>query len=332
MSEMSIPITIVIPVYKRTTYFREALRSALAQTVPVEVLVVDDGTPGRPDGFQKIIAEEGNLAKYIYCEINLGQAGHWNRCLEIAQTPWVSMLHDDDVLMPNGIELLFQAQQAMPGYALYFGLENEIDEKGAIRVSKLPLVTRQCEAISPVQFALHNQFGAAGALLHRDTIKKLSGFDSRAKMTPDWDLWVRICLYSGAVRIREIVASYRSYFDMSRGTSLQEIDGSCLIRIKVQQRRNIARLKKVYPDSEIPVDSLYDTSRMARDLLIYRGKNLTQKGRRIYFLYGRRPFVKLPGISGKWKLYKADLQHGVYFAYSYVRPLWLAIRKFIFNK
>jgi len=319
-------VTIVIPVYKRTTYFREALRSALAQTVPVEVIVVDDGTPGRPDGFQKIITEEGNRAKYIYCETNLGQAGHWNRCLEIAQTPWVSMLHDDDVLMPNAIELLLKAQQQFPNRALYFGLEDIIDENGFVTYSRKSLIKQYYEVIDPRSYAVINYFSAAGALLDRKTVFAVGGFNSNLKMTPDWDLWVRLCLEKGAVNINQITAQYREYFDLARGTSIQRRNGNMIIRSNVQYRRNILRVKRVYPDFTFPFDTELYGSTAAFSLVRTMGCHLTPRGRRIAFAYTRRRFYRKAYQASCWQKLHAACFCWSRWAYSFVRPAWMKFK------
>jgi glycosyltransferase involved in cell wall biosynthesis len=314
-------ITIVMPVYNRTEYFREALESALNQTVPVSILVVNDGCPASSSKFRDIIGPDNDRVKYVECEKNLGQSGHWNRCLGIAGTRWVSMLHDDDVLLPNAIEHLMKAVETIPGKALYFGIDDGIDETGKVRVHRQNEVNHQILEFPTEVYVVHNQFCAAGALIDRELTLSLGGFNPHLKMTLDWDMWVRLCLHSGAVRINEIVARYRSYFDLNRGTTVQEIDAKKIVRVSVQLKRNIARFKAKYPDVALPDWTGRLLDEMAISTLRVLGCRCTWKGRLIYFAYARgsRRFQKnQPDFFSRLK---ADINSFASLAYSYVRPI-----------
>ena len=252
-------------------------------------------------------------------------AGNWNRCLEIATTKWVSMLHDDDVLLSNGIELLLAAERKLPGRALYFGMEDGIDDKGRIYISKANLVTHEVVEYTPKDFAHQENsfFCAAGSMLDRDIALSLRGFDTRLKMTSDLDMWVRLALYSGAVRLSEITARYRDYFDPQRGTTQQELTGEKLVRISVQNRRSQARIRSKCPDVALPPGSGLYLSGMARGILCKIGYRLSGKGRRIYFAYVARRYQG----SGPLGRLRAALSCWFYVAYSFVRPYYLKLRE-----
>lgn len=101
--DSSVEYTIAIPTYKRTEYLKEAINSALNQDCSFlyNVIVVDNN-PERDDDTEKMMESyksTKNLSYYKNAE-NLGMAGNWNRLFQLAQTEWVVMLHDDDVLYP----------------------------------------------------------------------------------------------------------------------------------------------------------------------------------------------------------------------------------------
>ena len=61
---MSIPfptVSVVIPTYNRKDHLREAIRSSLRQTVPVEIIVLDDGST---DGTEQMMREEFPAIRY----------------------------------------------------------------------------------------------------------------------------------------------------------------------------------------------------------------------------------------------------------------------------
>ncbi len=84
-----------------------ALKSAQSQTVSEEnydILVVDNDST--PDSETQRLVEKmrsPNL-RYIKNEQNLGGYGNWNRGFQLAQTEWICLLHDDDLLLPQYVE------------------------------------------------------------------------------------------------------------------------------------------------------------------------------------------------------------------------------------
>lgn len=105
-------ITVLIPTYRRPELLEQALRSAQAQTVSqgeYRILVVDnDPMPDTPT--QRLIERmrSPNL-RYVKNERNLGGYGNWNRGFQLAETEWVCLLHDDDLLLPSCIERVLHA-------------------------------------------------------------------------------------------------------------------------------------------------------------------------------------------------------------------------------
>lgn len=93
-------ISIVIPTYGRAEYLREALDSALNQDCDIdyEVVVVDNDSTRNTDT-EKLLAEyHDERLLYYKNEKNIGMFANWNRCVELAPSEWIAMLHDDDLL------------------------------------------------------------------------------------------------------------------------------------------------------------------------------------------------------------------------------------------
>lgn len=99
-------ITVVIPTYNRTENLKSALKSVWKQDLPVsqyDVLVVDnDPTPDNDTQKYLSTLKKENLYYYKNSE-NLGAYGNMNRCMELARSEWISMVHDDDALFSNAI-------------------------------------------------------------------------------------------------------------------------------------------------------------------------------------------------------------------------------------
>lgn len=99
-------ITIAIPTYKRAILLREAIDSCLQQktNIPFNILIVDND-PQRNCETEELIASyvSKNISYYKNTE-NLGPTGNWNKLFELADTEFVTMLHDDDLLEEDYIE------------------------------------------------------------------------------------------------------------------------------------------------------------------------------------------------------------------------------------
>lgn len=324
----ALSVTIVMPVYKRTTYFREALDSALSQTIPVKIIVVDDASPPGSD-FQNLIGADSDRVEYARCETNLGQAGHWTRCLSLVKTRWVIFLHDDDILLPNCVELLLQAAEHLPDRALYFGLYHIIDEKGAIADSRESWVDGQIFEVPPERYAYINDIGVAGMMIDASKARSLGGFKPGLKMTPDWDMWVRLGLHSGIVRINQITGLYREYFNLSRGTSVQELNGKRLVRIVVQQRRNQGYIREKESTFTLPSHAENYIIAGSMGMLSILGSKLTSMGKRIYIGYALRYRINTQGPMGRIDRALFIMSCWIRIAYSYVRPLRQFLRRSI---
>lgn len=105
-------ISIVIPTYRGGNLLKEAINSAVHQTVPqnlFEVIVVCDNS--EPD-CQAIKTVQEINAQNVVCfqnQKNIGMFGNFNRCFSLARTKWVCMLHDDDLVKEDLIEKALRA-------------------------------------------------------------------------------------------------------------------------------------------------------------------------------------------------------------------------------
>jgi len=100
---MSVPtITALIPTRRRPLLLKQALESVLAQTWPdLEVLVSDNASR---DGTREIVesfAARDPRVRYHEQPEDIGALRNFQYLLDQANTPWVSILADDDVLLPG---------------------------------------------------------------------------------------------------------------------------------------------------------------------------------------------------------------------------------------
>ena len=109
-------ITIAIPVFERTEFFRATLGFALGQSVKCPVIVVDNASSH--DFFE--VESQGQRVSYFRNPTNIGMFPNWNRCFELATTEFVLVLGDDDHLESNYVESFIAALEAHPGIDVFF--------------------------------------------------------------------------------------------------------------------------------------------------------------------------------------------------------------------
>ncbi len=94
--------TVVFPTRNRREVLLTAIAAAYAQTVPVEVLVMDDGST---DGSAEAVQERFPTVRYHQLAAGRGPAFQRNRGIELAGAPFVFPLDDDAVLVsPRTVE------------------------------------------------------------------------------------------------------------------------------------------------------------------------------------------------------------------------------------
>ena len=110
---MTAAVSIVIPTYNRAHLVTHAIDSALAQTLPVEVVVCDHGST---DDTPAIAAGYGNRIRYIRREQDQGPIVCWRDGVENASGSVVHINYDDDWIERTFIEKALPLLQADVGF------------------------------------------------------------------------------------------------------------------------------------------------------------------------------------------------------------------------
>lgn len=121
---MSVEVTVIIPAYNAAYYIDKALESALAQTVPCHILIINDASLDET----LLIAEryQKQHPKRIYVidnKINLGVAASRNRAVAQATTEYIAYLDADDWWSSDKLELQLKKLKESGADACYSGRE-----------------------------------------------------------------------------------------------------------------------------------------------------------------------------------------------------------------
>ncbi|MDO4340585.1 MAG: glycosyltransferase family 2 protein [Eubacteriales bacterium] len=88
-------VSVIMPVYNGRKYIRQAVESVFDQAVPLELLVIDDGST---DGTEEELAPymERRDFRYLKNHKNMGAAGSRNRGVREAKGRYIAFLDADD--------------------------------------------------------------------------------------------------------------------------------------------------------------------------------------------------------------------------------------------
>jgi glycosyltransferase involved in cell wall biosynthesis len=244
-------ITIAVTVYSRRQFVKQAVASALNQSVPVRVVVVEDCGP---DAALESFVKDGFGARieYIRNPVRRGLFGNWNACIEACATEWLSILHDDDYLAPGFVEAMIALARQVPGQALYFGQTVIVDEQGRpTNANPLRAVKGDWQSIGLRDILYLTPFPFPGQLFKVSAAKKAGGFRESSYFCGDWEMWAKLIARGGAAQTAKVAAYKRCHDSWDKGTNALVRSGRHIPVSFVQQKRVLALLTA---DSEIRFD------------------------------------------------------------------------------
>ncbi|SFF03273.1 Glycosyltransferase involved in cell wall bisynthesis [Sulfitobacter brevis] len=194
-------VSVVIPTCNRGTYLREAVESALAQTVDIlEVIIVDDGSEVDP-GPQ--LADLGDKVKVHTLSERGGANVARNHGIEVARGAWIALLDDDDVWQPDKTARQLQAIAAAQSTDTNEDGENGIAACICIAqdMGGPPDEPRHIDDISE-RLRVENPCGTSG-LIARRSLLQAEPFDIAIARAQDWDLFVRLAQCDAMILLEE---------------------------------------------------------------------------------------------------------------------------------
>jgi len=170
-------LSICIPVVK-TRFFKESLESA-CQFNGVNIIVLNNAVGSEKIKVRKIIEKTVgyNQIKYWENENQIPMIDNWNRLLGFAETAYVTILCDDDVLGENFVINTFNNIRKYPDVSLFTVRYQIINEIGS--VERLGLTAPVCE--NPWDFITCRILGKretflSGIVFRRDDWHECDGF------------------------------------------------------------------------------------------------------------------------------------------------------------
>lgn len=129
---MLFKISILIPCYQRPKLVVDAINSCLLQTYsPYEILIGDDSPDDlTKQAIEKIQSTSKVNIRYFHNKPSLGQEDNVNMLINAASGDKILLLHDDDLLLENALEILVNCFHIDPTIDVSYGKQYIMSKDG----------------------------------------------------------------------------------------------------------------------------------------------------------------------------------------------------------
>lgn len=216
MGTLSPPkVSVCIPVYNGGEYISFSIQSVLNQTYENFELIVCDNCS--TDNTEEVVRSfKDSRIKYFRNSGNLGLVGNANRCLSIASGEYLNILHHDDMMYPDNLELKVEMLDRNPDLGLVHSNVEFIDGSGqCLNLTRFDARSHYIENGRKIfqQYILRMPMGAAffigAVLVRRECYLNLGGFNPLLPNVNDSEMWMRILLYYDVGCIDRRLVKYR---------------------------------------------------------------------------------------------------------------------------
>ena len=228
-------VSVCLPTINRAEMLKEALSSVLAQTFQDFELIVSDNASS--DGTPDLVASiKDTRIRYIRNDKNIGGSKNFNQCLGLARGAYISIFHDDDIMLPDNLFQKVSALDRNPSVGFLHSKFHIIDERGTI-VEVNTNFGKKLEADhieSGHTFLSRSLLGsnlinASTVMMRREVYQKVGGFDARLGFTADFEYWMRAALYYDVFFLANPLMKYRTHFGAATEQYLTRTPGSTMV-------------------------------------------------------------------------------------------------------
>lgn len=192
-------VTVVIPTYNRPAWLSEAMQSVLAQTYTDVRLIVGDNASDDETG-EVVNSFDDPRIQYSRAEHNAGYIANFNRLIELANSEYVLILADDDLIYPEYLEAALGLMDRFPTAGLVHSASDVIDADSKVTMCWKPLRSRAPLMLEGRDKALerlmisHWPLSFSSVMYRRSALLGAGGFLPEEEPFGDLHLWMRIAL------------------------------------------------------------------------------------------------------------------------------------------
>ncbi|KZX75323.1 hypothetical protein A3715_07910 [Oleiphilus sp. HI0009] len=199
-------ISVITPTFNRADFLGQTIESVLNQSYAnIEHIIIDDGSTDNTRTLVESYSHTGKV-RYFY-QKNSGQSVARNKGLTEAKGDFICFLDSDDYFFKTKTEVSLRVFHENPEFDLVYGDYIFVDEKGT--QLDIENMTRYSGYIFK-QLLKDNCVSMNTTMVRKSAIDKVGGCSENLKVADDYDLWLRLSVYSKFLYVPEKLSAYRS--------------------------------------------------------------------------------------------------------------------------
>lgn len=219
--------TFAVCAYKESEYLEELLISLMNQTVKTNIIIATS----TPNGHIQALAEKYSLRVFV----NTGEkgiAGDWNFALRSAQTPLVTIAHQDDIYEPEYAEKILavtnRTKDPIIAFTHYAELRNgeKVYSNRLLQIKKILLIpmrlSRNSIFLRRRSLSLGNAICCPAVTYVKQRVMDYP-FEANFACSLDWAQWEKLSKLKGAfIYVDEALMCHRIHEESATSALIQD--------------------------------------------------------------------------------------------------------------
>ncbi|MDY6937093.1 MAG: glycosyltransferase family 2 protein [Cyanobacteriota bacterium] len=210
-------LTVIIPVYNRSSMLAQALKSLEKQTYQdFKIIVCDDASQ---ENLREVVDRFKSLdIEYHYYSSNVGQFKNFQRGEQLCQTPLMKFLYSDDLLFPSALEKQVSQLNQNSNAAVCLGGYIEFKEDRSQQDVKLkkgfiPYLPKPRRESQWAELEKLNCFFPSAVMYRTDLFRQVGGINTGLQGIADWEIYLALLSRYPSVAVSDPICAMRRHDD-----------------------------------------------------------------------------------------------------------------------
>lgn len=196
-------VSVIVPCRDHARFLPDAIGSAYAQTVPCEIIVIDDGSQ---DETRDVIESYGSIVRPIVFDRPKGPAAARNAGIEAAKGGFIQFLDADDTLEPDKIEKQLAEMTPETGFVLCDVRIIDASGKETTASERYDYAHKRLDGWIQPWLGVANFIPVHSPLIRRSALGDIR-FPDRSP--EDWHFWYELAGVARCRYVPEVLCTYR---------------------------------------------------------------------------------------------------------------------------
>lgn len=256
----------LVPTHNRADFLREALASAVEQSVQDLSIVVADNASA-DDTADVVSSFSDPRIRYVRHPHDIGYVRNFNFCLGQIDAGCFTFLHDDDYMLPGRLEATLRVLDEQPKVCLVHSAFTEVDGAGKVLVERNHWIHGiDSDAIQSGHEFIRDRIAHAGGICFPTAVMRTSaapviGFDPADYPAVDFGFFLRVALAGDVAFLARPLLAFRNHEGSESAAVGSFEDGRYVEGFDIVTRFRDVKLRFLYGDGA----KLPDRERLMRD-------------------------------------------------------------------